>query len=108
MHIGTGSNGAQDVGPGFFHGLRQWETLCQKCGDGRRQRAARAMAVVRGNAGAFKALAQARKVNPVPVAIWLAGIAFYHLMPMVSTLLGAALPTLMLCFVLAFATRPSR
>ena len=53
-------------------------------------------------------LAQARKVNPVPVAIWLAGIAFYHLMPMVSTLLGAALPTLMLCFVLAFATRPSR
>ena len=66
MHIGTGSNGAQDVGPGFFHGLRQWETLRQKCGDGRRQRAARAMAVVRGNAGAFKALAQAIRTHRLP------------------------------------------
>jgi putative hydroxymethylpyrimidine transporter CytX len=53
-------------------------------------------------------LAQARKVNPIPVAIWLGGVAFYHLLPMVSTLLGAALPTLVLCFVLAFATRPRR
>ena len=53
-------------------------------------------------------LAQARKVNPVPVAIWLAGVSFYHLLPMVSTVLGAALPTLVLCFVLAFATRPRR
>jgi len=51
-------------------------------------------------------LAQARKVNPVPVAIWLAGIALYHLLPMVSTALGAALPTLAVCFALAFATRP--
>ena len=51
-------------------------------------------------------LAQARKVNPIPVAIWLAGIAFYHLLPMVSTVLGATLPTLVLCFALAFATRP--
>ena len=53
-------------------------------------------------------LAQARKVNPLPVAIWLAGVSFYHLLPMVSTVLGAALPTLVLCFVLAFATRPRR
>lgn len=53
-------------------------------------------------------LAQARKVNAAPVAIWLGGIAFYHLLPMASTLLGASLPTLALCFVLAFATRPRR
>jgi putative hydroxymethylpyrimidine transporter CytX len=53
-------------------------------------------------------LEQARKINAVPVAIWLAGIAFYHLLPMVSTLLGASLPTLALCFLLAFATHPRR
>ncbi|MBU0746399.1 MAG: cytosine permease [Gammaproteobacteria bacterium] len=53
-------------------------------------------------------LAQARKVNLIPVAIWLAGIAFYHLIPKVSPVLGAALPTLVICFVLAFATRPRR
>jgi putative hydroxymethylpyrimidine transporter CytX len=53
-------------------------------------------------------LAQARKVNLIPVAIWLAGIAFYHLIPKVTPVLGAALPTLVICFVLAFATRPRR
>jgi putative hydroxymethylpyrimidine transporter CytX len=53
-------------------------------------------------------LAQARKVNLIPVAIWLAGIAFYHLIPKVTPVLGAALPTLVICFVLALATRPRR
>ncbi|MNT48379.1 hypothetical protein D3C72_1851600 [compost metagenome] len=53
-------------------------------------------------------LAQARKINPAPVAIWLGGVAFYHLIPTVSTALGATLPTLVLCFGLAFATRPRR
>ncbi|MBU1353621.1 MAG: cytosine permease [Gammaproteobacteria bacterium] len=53
-------------------------------------------------------LAQARKVNLIPVAIWLAGIAFYHLIPKVTPVLGAAIPTLVICFVLAFATRPRR
>ena len=53
-------------------------------------------------------LARARQVNPAPVAIWLGGIAFYHLLPMVSTVLGSALPTLALCFALAYMTRPRR
>ena len=53
-------------------------------------------------------LARARQVNPMPVAIWLGGIAFYHLLPMASSVLGSALPTLALCFVLAYATRPRR
>ena len=53
-------------------------------------------------------LVRARQVNPAPVAIWLGGIAFYHLLPMVSTVLGSALPTLALCFALAYMTRPRR
>ncbi len=51
-------------------------------------------------------LARAKTMNPVPVAIWLGGVAFYHLLPMISTLLGSALPTLALCFTLAYVTRP--
>ncbi|WP_407713491.1 purine-cytosine permease family protein [Comamonas testosteroni] len=39
------------------------------------------------------------------VAIWVLGIAFYHLLPYVSTALGSALPTLALTFVVAVATR---
>ncbi len=39
------------------------------------------------------------------VAIWGLGIAFYHLLPYVSTALGSALPTLALTFVVALATR---
>jgi len=39
------------------------------------------------------------------VVIWVLGIAFYHLLPYVSTALGSALPTLALTFVVAVATR---
>ncbi|WP_029158320.1 cytosine permease [Comamonas testosteroni] len=39
------------------------------------------------------------------VAIWVLGIAFYHLLPYASTALGSALPTLALTFVVALATR---
>lgn len=39
------------------------------------------------------------------VTIWVLGIAFYHLLPYVSTALGSALPTLALTFVVAVATR---
>ncbi len=39
------------------------------------------------------------------VAIWLAGIALYHAGPRVMPGMGAALPTLVLCFVLARLTR---
>ena len=59
-------------------------------------------------ADAAAALQQAGKAHAAPIAIWLAGIGFYHLLPMVSTLLGSALPTLAICFVLAYATRPRR
>ena len=51
-------------------------------------------------------LAVARKVNAVPVAIWLAGIAVYHLAPKVLPDAGSALPALAFSFVLAWATRP--
>ena len=40
------------------------------------------------------------------VALWLGGIACYHLLPRVLPGLGAALPTLALCLVLAWLTRP--
>ena len=42
----------------------------------------------------------------VPVAIWLAGIAVYHLAPKVLPGAGSALPALALSFALAYATRP--
>ena len=56
-------------------------------------------------ASAVTLLAQARQAHAVPIAIWLAGIAFYHLVPRFYPLLGSALPTLALCFALAWATR---
>ena len=39
------------------------------------------------------------------VAIWVLGIAFYHLLPYVTTAMGSALPTLVLTFTTAVATR---
>lgn len=51
-------------------------------------------------------LARAGSVHTLPVALWLAGIACYHLLPRVAPGMGSALPTLALCFALAFATRP--
>ena len=57
------------------------------------------------NAGAM--LAQAGKAHAVPIAIWLAGVALYHLLPKVAPALGSALPTLALSFALAWATRPT-
>ncbi|GKT20664.1 cytosine permease [Acidovorax sp. SUPP3334] len=53
-----------------------------------------------------QALATARRVEWLPVGLWLAGIACYHGLPRVAPALGAALPTLCLCFLLAFVTRP--
>ena len=51
-------------------------------------------------------LAAARKVNAAPVAIWLVGIAVYHLAPKVLPGAGSALPALAFSFLLAWATRP--
>ena len=51
-------------------------------------------------------LAAARKVNAAPVAIWLVGIAVYHLAPKVLPGAGSALPALAFSFSLAWATRP--
>jgi putative hydroxymethylpyrimidine transporter CytX len=42
---------------------------------------------------------------PGAVAIWLAGVATFHLLPKVAPALGAALPTLALTFALARLTR---
>ena len=57
------------------------------------------------NAGTL--LAQAGKAHAGPIAIWLAGVALYHLLPKVAPALGSALPTLALSFALAWATRPT-
>lgn len=39
------------------------------------------------------------------VVIWVLGIAFYHLLPYLSSAMGSALPTLVLTFAVAAATR---
>ncbi|MBX3631732.1 MAG: cytosine permease [Simplicispira sp.] len=46
-------------------------------------------------------VAQARAAHGVPITLWLAGIACYHLLPQVAPALGSALPTLALSFALA-------
>ncbi|MDB5885966.1 MAG: hypothetical protein JWR74_2137 [Polaromonas sp.] len=51
------------------------------------------------------ALVTAKKVNNSAVAIWLLGIACYHLCAQFFPVWGAALPTLVLTFVLARLTR---
>ena len=58
-------------------------------------------------ANAAALLARAHRAHAVPIAIWLAGIACYHLLPRLAPALGSALPTLVLSFALAWATRPS-
>jgi putative hydroxymethylpyrimidine transporter CytX len=50
-------------------------------------------------------LAKAGKAHAAPIAIWLAGVALYHLLPKFAPALGSALPTLVLSFMLAWATR---
>lgn len=46
-------------------------------------------------------MAQAKHAHWPAVGLWLAGIALYHCMPLISTHAGSALPTLLACFVLA-------
>ena len=50
-------------------------------------------------------LVGAKRVDGSAVAIWLLGVAAFHLLPLVSTQLGSALPTLALTYVLARASR---
>ncbi len=52
-------------------------------------------------------LRQAAGVHWPAVGLWLAGIAFFHLLPQITMAFGSALPTLLLCFGLSWATRPS-
>ena len=56
-------------------------------------------------APAQKLLASAGSIHWSAMLIWLAGIACYHLLPRLAPALGSALPTLALCFVLAWLTR---
>jgi len=51
-------------------------------------------------------VASARAAHAAPIAIWLAGIACYHLLAQFAPALGSALPTLALSFVLAWVARP--
>lgn len=57
-------------------------------------------------ADAAALVARAPAVQAVPVAIWLAGVAVYHLAPKVAADAGSALPALAFSLVLAWATRP--
>jgi putative hydroxymethylpyrimidine transporter CytX len=57
-------------------------------------------------ADAVALLARAQKAAAVPIAIWFAGIATYHLCKAFAPSLGAALPSLAVTFALAWATRP--
>ena len=50
-------------------------------------------------------MAGARPLHPVAIGLWLAGIAVYHAIAHWLPQTGAALPTLALCFALAWATR---
>jgi len=52
-------------------------------------------------ADADRLLRQAPSVRIKAVLIWIAGVAFYHLLPLATTTLGSALPTLALTFGLA-------
>jgi hypothetical protein len=52
-----------------------------------------------------KLLASAGAIHWSATLIWLAGIACFHLLPRLAPALGSALPTLALCFVLAWFTR---
>lgn len=58
-----------------------------------------------GGRGDVANLVGAARVNRGAVAIWLLGVACFHLLPQVSTQLGSALPTLALTFVLARLSR---
>lgn len=51
-------------------------------------------------------LQRAPRINWLPVAIWLVGIAVYHVAPLVLPGAGSALPALVFSFSLAWATRP--
>jgi putative hydroxymethylpyrimidine transporter CytX len=52
-------------------------------------------------------LSNAPAVNVLPVLIWLGGIAMYHLSSRYTPALGAALPTLLLTFAVAWLSRPA-
>jgi putative hydroxymethylpyrimidine transporter CytX len=58
-----------------------------------------------GGVANVPALVSERKVNGTAVAIWFAGIACYHLCAQLAPALGAALPALVLTFVLARTSR---
>lgn len=51
-------------------------------------------------------LQRAAQVHWLPVAIWLVGIAVYHVAPLVLPGAGSALPALVFSFALAWVTRP--
>ena len=53
-------------------------------------------------------LRTARAVHVVPVAIWLAGIALYHLLAQLAPQAGSALPTLAATFAAGWLTRGRR
>jgi NCS1 family nucleobase:cation symporter-1 len=57
---------------------------------------------------AMEGKATAKKINPVPVAIWLLGIAAFHVCPIVLPQIGSALPSLALTLLLGAIYRKSQ
>ena len=49
-----------------------------------------------------------RQIDPLAAALWLAGIAIYHLLGQYAPQFGSALPTLATVFIAAWLTRPLR
>ena len=56
--------------------------------------------------GGYRLSSQQANVHALPVAIWLAGIALYHALAAWAPVAGSAIPTLVVTFIAAFATRP--
>ena len=64
--------------------------------------------VILGRLGSHAKASVQRLVEPVAAALWLGGIAVYHLLTNYAPQFGAALPTLALVFIGAWLSRPLR
>lgn len=64
--------------------------------------------VILGRMGAGHALGEKRSVDWSAAALWVLGIACYHLLAKFAPQLGSALPTLALTFTLAALSRPGK
>ncbi|WP_367846413.1 cytosine permease [Rhodoferax sp. WC2427] len=64
--------------------------------------------VILGRLGSHATASVQRLVEPLAAALWLAGIALYHLLATYAPQFGAALPTLAVVYLAAWVSRPLR